>query len=62
MNPKQSWEEFLEWGLKNEENRKRAMAAGLKMLAILYRSPDEKISSEELNKVADSFDELEFKL
>ena len=61
MNPKQSWEEFLEWGLKNEENRKRAVAAGLKMLAILYRSTDEKISSGELNELAEGFDKLGFK-
>jgi hypothetical protein len=58
MNPKKSWEDFLEWGLKNEDNRKRAMSATIKMMAILNQSTGKKISPDELKELAGGFDDI----
>ena len=57
MDPKKNWKEFLEWGLKNE-NRKRAVAATLNMMAVLNQSSGKKISHEELKELAGGFDDI----
>ncbi|NGX55845.1 MAG: hypothetical protein K1060chlam5_00075 [Candidatus Anoxychlamydiales bacterium] len=58
MDQKKNWKEFLEWGLKNEENRKRAIAATLNMMAVLNQSSGKKISHEELKELAGGFDDV----
>ena len=58
MNPKKSYEDILEWGLKSEDNRKRAMSATIKMMVILNQSAGKKISPDELKELAGGFDAL----
>ncbi len=49
MDPQKNWEELFNWANEDEKNKKRAIFAASKLIAVLNQ--DKKLSKEEINKI-----------